>query len=79
MDTELDYSDRGPQFASAFMWELCGMLKIRQGCQLPFIRRWTVRNERVNQALEQYLRLYISGIIRLERVTFLSWSSLITT
>jgi transposase InsO family protein len=53
-------SDRGPQFASDFMRELCSMLSIRQRLSTAFHPQTDGQTERVNQAVEQYLRLYIN-------------------
>jgi hypothetical protein len=53
-------SDRGPQFASDYMRELCGMLSIKQRLSTAFHSQTDGQTEHVNQVLEQYLRLYIS-------------------
>jgi len=53
-------SDRGPQFVSNFMKELCLRLGIERNPSTAYHPQTDGQTERVNQELEQYLRLYIS-------------------
>ena len=53
-------SDRGPQFVSNFMKELCLRLEIERNPSTAYHPQADGQTERVNQELEQYLRLYIS-------------------
>jgi len=52
-------SDRGPQFAAGLMWELNGMLGIKSKLSIAFHPQMDRQMERVNQELEQYLRMFI--------------------
>ena len=53
-------SDRGPQFVSNFMKELCLQLGIERNPSTAYHPQTDGQTEHVNQELEQYLRLYIS-------------------
>ena len=52
-------SDRGPQFAAGLMRELNRMLGIRSKLSMAFHSQTNGQMERVNQELEQYLRMFI--------------------
>jgi len=52
-------SDRGPQFAAGLMKELNGMLGIKSKLSTVFYPQTDGQTERVNQELEQYLRMFI--------------------
>ena len=51
--------DRGPQFAAGLMRELNRMLEIESGLLMAFYPQTDGQIERVNQELEQYLRMFI--------------------
>ena len=51
--------DRGPQFAAGLMWELNEMLEIKSKLSTAFYPQTDGQIERVNQELEQYLRMFI--------------------
>ena len=51
-------SDRGPQFVSKFMKELCSRLGIERNPSTAYHSQTDGQTEWVNQELEQYLRLY---------------------
>jgi len=51
--------DRGPQFAAGLMQELNGMLGIKSKLSTAFHPQTDGQTERVNQELEQYLRMFI--------------------
>jgi len=51
--------DRGPQFAAGLMRELNGMLGIKSKLSMVFHPQTDGQTERVNQELEQYLRIFI--------------------
>jgi len=51
-------SDRGPQFVSRFMKELCSQLGVERNPSTAYHPQTDGQTERVNQELEQYLRLY---------------------
>jgi len=53
-------SDRGPQFAAGLMRELNGMLGIKSKLLMAFHPQTDGQTERVNQELEQYLRMFIN-------------------
>jgi hypothetical protein len=53
-------SDRGPQFVSNFMRELNRLLGIQTRPSTAFHPQTDGQTERVNQELEQYLRLYVN-------------------
>jgi len=52
-------SDRGPQFAAELIRELNRMLGIRSKLLMAFHPQTDRQMERVNQELEQYLRMFI--------------------
>jgi len=52
-------SDWGPQFAAGLMKELNGMLGIKSKLSTAFHPQTDRQTERVNQELEQYLRMFI--------------------
>jgi len=52
-------SDRGPQFAAELMRELNRMLGIKSKMSMVFHPQIDEQMERVNQELEQYLRMFI--------------------
>jgi len=52
-------SDRGPQFAVGLMWELNEMLGIKSKLSTAFYPQTNGQTERINQELEQYLRMFI--------------------
>jgi len=52
-------SDRGPQFAAGLMRELNEMLGIKSKLSTAFHPQTDGQTERVNQELEQYLRIFI--------------------
>ena len=52
-------SDRGPQFAAGIMKELNGMLGIKTKLSTAFHPQTDSQTERMNQKLEQYLRMFI--------------------
>ena len=52
-------SDRGPQFAAGLIQELNGMLGIKSKLSMAFHLQTDGQTERVNQELEQYLRMFI--------------------
>ena len=53
-------SDRGPQFVAEFMRELCRLLGIKIAASTAYHPQTDGQTERVNQELEQYLRLFTS-------------------
>ena len=53
-------SDRGPQFAAGLMKELNEMLGIKSKLSTAFHPQTDGQTERVNQKLEQYLRMFIN-------------------
>jgi len=52
-------SDRGPQFAAGLMRELNEILEIKSKLLTAFHPQTDRQTERVNQELEQYLRMFI--------------------
>jgi len=52
-------SNRGSQFAAGLMWELNEMLGIKSKLSTVFHPQTDRQTERVNQELEQYLRMFI--------------------
>jgi len=52
-------SDRGPQFAAGLMRELNEMLGIKSKLLTVFYPQTDEQTERINQELEQYLRMFI--------------------
>ncbi|MBW0564187.1 hypothetical protein O181_103902 [Austropuccinia psidii MF-1] len=53
-------SDRGSLFVSSFWTQLCQQLKISRDLSTSFHIETDGETERVNQILEQYLRMYVS-------------------
>jgi len=53
-------SDRGPQFAARVMRELNAMLEIDSKLSTAFHSQTDGQTERMNQELEQYLRMFIN-------------------
>jgi len=51
-------SDRGPQFVSRFMKELCSQLGVERNPSTAYHPQTDGQTEQVNQELKQYLRLY---------------------
>ena len=51
-------SDRGPQFVSRFMKELCYQLGVERNPSTAYHPQTNGQTERVNQEPKQYLRLY---------------------
>jgi len=52
-------SDRGPQFVAGLMRELNGILEIKSKLLMAFYPQADGQTKRVNQELEQYLRMFI--------------------
>ena len=52
-------SDRGPQFVAGLMKELNGLLEIETKLSMAFHPQTNGQTERMNQELEQYLRMFI--------------------
>ena len=52
-------SDRGPQFVAGIIWELNRILGIESKLLTVFHPQTDGQTERVNQELEQYLRMFI--------------------
>ena len=67
---EKTVSDRGPQYASAFMKELLGLLGIKAALSTAYHPQTDGQTERLNQEVEQYLRHFVN-----ERQN--DWSSLL--
>lgn len=53
-------SDRGPQFTAAFTTEVYRLLEIKAAKTTAYHPQADRQMERVNQELEQYLRLFVS-------------------
>jgi len=53
-------SDRGPQFASIFMGELCKVLGIKRAMSIAYHSQTDGQTERINQEVEVFLRHYIN-------------------
>ena len=53
-------SNRGPQFMAGIMWELNRILEIESKLSTAFYPQIDGQTERVNQELEQYLRMFIN-------------------
>ena len=53
-------SDRGPQFVAGIMQELNRMLGIESKLLMAFYSQTDGQIERINQELEQYLRMFIN-------------------
>jgi len=51
-------SDRGPQFVSRFMKELCSRLGVERNPLTTYHPQTDGQTERINQELKQYLKLY---------------------
>src|SRR5712672_2582604 len=51
-------SDRDPHFASNFSCKMCSLLGIKQNISSAYHPQMDGQSERMNQSLEQYLRLY---------------------
>jgi len=52
--------DRGPQFASQFSRDLCKLLGIKQNISTAYHPQTDGQTERVNQDLEQFLRIFVN-------------------
>jgi len=52
-------SDKGPQFAAGLMRELNEILGVKSKLSTAFHSQTDEQTERVNQELEQYLRMFI--------------------
>ena len=57
---EMALSDRGPQFVAGFMKELNDILGIKTKLSTVYHLQTDGQTERVNQEVEQYLRLFVS-------------------
>jgi hypothetical protein len=57
---ETALSDRGPQFAAEFMKELNDILGIKTKLSTAYHPQTDGQTERVNQEIEQYLRMFVS-------------------
>ena len=57
---ETALSDRGPQFIAEFMWELNNILGIQTKLSTAYHSQTDRQTERLNQDVEQYLRLFVS-------------------
>ena len=53
-------SDKGPQFASTFMRELCKALGIKRAMLTVYHPQIDGQTERINQEIEVFLRHYIN-------------------
>jgi len=53
-------SDRGSQFASTFMGELCKALGIKRAMSITYHPQTDGQTERINQEVEVFLRHYIN-------------------
>jgi transposase InsO family protein len=53
-------SDRGPQFASKFMKELCNTLGIEQNLSTAYQPQTDGQTERINQEIKPYLQVFIN-------------------
>jgi len=53
-------SDRGPQFASTFMEELCKALGIRRAISTAYYSQTDGQTKRINQEVKVFLRHYIN-------------------
>ena len=53
-------SNRGPQFIAEFTWELYWLLGVKLAATTTYHPQGNGQMERVNQDLEQYLRLFIN-------------------
>ena len=52
--------DRGPQFASEFMHNICQVLSIEQNILTAYHPETNAQVERMNHEVAQYLRMYVS-------------------
>jgi len=57
---ETALSDRGPQFTAEFMKELNEILGIKTKLSIAYHPQTNGQTERVNQEIEQYLRMFVS-------------------
>ena len=57
---ETALSDRGPQFVASFMKELNDILEIKTKLSTAYHPQMDGQTKRVNQEVEQYLRLFVS-------------------
>jgi transposase InsO family protein len=53
-------SNRGPQFASKFMKELCNVLGIERNLSMAYHRQTDGQTERINQDIKTYLQSFIN-------------------
>jgi len=53
-------SDRGPQFASTFIEELCKALGIKRAMSMAYHPQTNSQTERINQEVKVFLRHYIN-------------------
>ena len=53
-------SDRGSQFTSLFWQRLCQLLKVKSNMSTAFHPQTDGQTERMNQSVEQFLRLYVN-------------------
>ena len=53
-------SDRGPQFVSKFMTELCKLIGVDRNPSTAFHPQTDGQTERINQEIEQYLRIFVN-------------------
>jgi len=53
-------SDRGPQFTSIFMGELCKALEIKRAMSTVYYLQTDGQTKRINQEIEVFLRHYIN-------------------
>jgi len=53
-------SDRGPQFASIFMGQLCKALGIKRAMSTVYHLQIDSQTERINQKVKVFLRYYIN-------------------
>jgi len=51
--------DRGPQFASKFMHDICQVLSIEQNISTAYHPEMNAQVERMNHEVAQYLRMYV--------------------
>ncbi len=75
-------SDRGPQFVAAFRKELYRLLGIQAAMLTAYHPQTDGQTERVNQELEQYLRIFVGerqddwyGLLPLVEVATREWAS----
>jgi len=53
-------SNRGPQFASIFMGELCKALGIKRAMSMAYHPQTNSQTERINQEVKVFLKHYIN-------------------